>query len=165
MVRKTGVQFQVESYQKLLKWYQILRIIRLGSTVKWSNPGNWVTPSPTPRCRSNWKGHPPLWSPCTITLVKSKVGDHSLGRPEGSLFHSYLTDVLGRALLLSLDCSTLPSMRTLYCWVLSKEVSSTIFKVFGMTRPRIEPKVSRIIGEPSTHLPNMAGNLDDVICK
>ena len=28
----------------------------------------------------------------------------------------------------------------LYCWVLSKEVSSTIFKVFGMTRPRIEPK-------------------------
>ena len=31
-------------------------------------------------------------------------------------------------------------MRTLYCWVLSKEVSSTIFKVFGMTRPGIEPR-------------------------
>ena len=31
-------------------------------------------------------------------------------------------------LLLSLDCSTLPLIRTLYCWVLSKEVSSTIFK-------------------------------------
>ena len=29
-------------------------------------------------------------------------------------------------------------MRTLYCWVLSKEVSSTIFKVFGMTRPEME---------------------------
>ena len=29
---------------------------------------------------------------------------------------------------------------TLYCWVLSKEVSSTIFKVFGMTRPGIEPR-------------------------
>ena len=32
------------------------------------------------------------------------------------------------ALLLSLDCSTLPLIRTLYCWVLSKEVSSTILK-------------------------------------
>ena len=28
---------------------------------------------------------------------------------------------------------------TLYCWVLSKEVSSTIFRDFGMTRPGIEP--------------------------
>ena len=43
-------------------------------------------------------------------------------------------------LLLSLDCSTLPSICTLYCWVLSKEVSSTIFKVFSMTRPGIEPR-------------------------
>ena len=45
-----------------------------------------------------------------------------------------------RALLLSQDCSTLPLIRTLYCWVLSKEVSSIIFKVFGMTRPGIEPR-------------------------
>ena len=29
---------------------------------------------------------------------------------------------------------------TLYCWVFSKEVSSTIFKVFGMTWPGTEPK-------------------------
>ena len=27
-----------------------------------------------------------------------------------------------------------------YCWVLSKKVSSTIFGVFGMTRPGIEPR-------------------------
>ena len=40
--------------------------------------------------------------------------------------------------LLSLNCSTLPLIRTLYCWVLSKEVSSTILKVFGMTLPGIE---------------------------
>ena len=33
----------------------------------------------------------------------------------------------GTALLLSLDCSTLPLIRTLKCRVLSKEVSSTIF--------------------------------------
>ena len=42
--------------------------------------------------------------------------------------------------LLSLDCSTLPLMRTLYCWLLSKEITSTIFKVFGMTRPGIETR-------------------------
>ena len=35
---------------------------------------------------------------------------------------------------------TLPLIHTLYCWVLSKEVSSTILKVFGMTRPGIEPR-------------------------
>ena len=46
---------------------------------------------------------------------KSKVGDLSQGRPEGSLFDSYYTDVKGRALLLSLDCSTLLLIRTLYC--------------------------------------------------
>ena len=34
------------------------------------------------------------------------------------------------ALLLSLDCSTFPLIRTLYCWMLSKEVSSTILKSF-----------------------------------
>ena len=33
-----------------------------------------------------------------------------------------------------------PMIRTLYCWVLSKEVSSTILKVFGMTRPGTEPR-------------------------
>ena len=64
----------------------------------------------------------------------------SRGRPEGSLFNSNYTEVWGRALLLSQDCSTLPLIRTLYCWVLSKEVSSTIFKVFGMTWPGIESR-------------------------
>ena len=31
----------------------------------------------------------------------------------------------------------------LYCWMLSKEVSSTIFKVFGLTWPGIEPRSPR----------------------
>ena len=49
MVWETGVQYQVESYQRLKKWYLmppclILSIIRLGSRVKWSNPGNGVEP-------------------------------------------------------------------------------------------------------------------------
>ena len=75
---------------------------------------------------------------------KSKVGDCSQGRPEGSLFNSYYTKVYGRALLLSLDCSTLTLIRTLYCWVLSKQVVlSTIFKVFSMMWPGIEPKSPR----------------------
>ena len=56
---------------------------------------------------------------------------------------NYYTKLLGRALLLSLDCSTLPLIRTLYCWVLSKEVSIKFFKVFGMTWPRIEPRSPR----------------------
>ena len=70
----------------------------------------------------------------------SKVGDRSRGRPEGSLFNSYYTEVYRRALSFSLDCSTLPSIRTLYRWVLSKEESITIFKVFGMTQPGIETR-------------------------
>ena len=70
----------------------------------------------------------------------SKVGDHSQGRPEGSLFNSYNTKVLGRPILLSQDRSTLSLIHTLYCWVLSKEVSSTIFKVFSMMWPGIEPR-------------------------
>ena len=65
-----------------------------------------------------------------------KVGDLCRGRPEGSLFNSDYNEVIP----LSLDCSTLPLICTLYCWVLSKEVSSTIFKVFGMTQPGIEPR-------------------------
>ena len=46
----------------------------------------------------------------------------------------------GRALRLSIDCSTLLFICTLYCWVLSKEVSNTIIKVFDMTRPGIKPR-------------------------
>ena len=57
MARETWVQSQVESYQRLKKWYLILpcltlSIIRLGSRVKWSNSGNRVAPSPTPWCSS-----------------------------------------------------------------------------------------------------------------
>ena len=75
-----------------------------------------------------------------IYIYIYKVGNRSQGKPEGFLFNSYYTEVLGRIQLLSLDCSTLPSIRTLYCWVLSKEVSSIIFKVFGITQPGIEPR-------------------------
>ena len=61
MVREIRDQSQVESYQKLKKWYLVrlcltLSIIRYGSRVTWSDLGNWVAPSPTPRCSSYWKG-------------------------------------------------------------------------------------------------------------
>ena len=72
-----------------------------------------------------------------IFIFISKIGDRCRGQPEGSLFNRYYTEVLGRPLLFSLDSSASP---TLYCWELSKKVSSTIFKVFGMTRSGIEPR-------------------------
>ena len=75
-----------------------------------------------------------------IIYIYIYVGNRSRKRPEGSLFDSYYSEVLGRAQTLSLDFSTLPLIRTLYCWVLSKVVSSTIFKVFGMTQPWTEPR-------------------------
>ena len=64
MVRETRVQSQVESYQRLKRWYLMLpwlalSFIRYGSRLKWSNPRNRVAPSPTPRCSSYWKGS--LW--------------------------------------------------------------------------------------------------------
>ena len=77
--------------------------------------------------------------------IKKKVGDCSRVWPEGSLFNSYNTKVQGRALLHSLDFSTLPLIFTLECWVLSKAASSTMFLVFGMLRPRIEPRSSGLL--------------------
>ena len=64
MAWETAVQFQVESYQRLKKWYLIppcltLGIIRYVSKVKWSNPGKGVVSSPTHWCSSPWKGS--LW--------------------------------------------------------------------------------------------------------
>ena len=81
MARKTWVQSQVESYQRLKKWYLMhpcltLSIIRYESRVKWSNPGKGVAPSPTPWCSSYGKGestgHPRLWSP-TLTFTNSEI--------------------------------------------------------------------------------------------
>ena len=45
----------------------------------------------------------------------------------------------------------------LKCWVFSREVSSTIFKVFGMTRPGIEPRSS---GPLANTLPTRPMNWD-----
>ena len=57
MAQETWVQSQVESYQRLTKWYLMLpclklSIVRYGSRVRWSNPGKGVAPSPTTWCSS-----------------------------------------------------------------------------------------------------------------
>ena len=61
MARETWVPSQVESYQRVKKWYLMppcltLSIIRYGSRVKWSNPAKGVAPSPTLNCSCYWKG-------------------------------------------------------------------------------------------------------------
>ena len=61
MARETWVQSQVESYQRLKKWYLMppcltLSIKRYRSRVKWNNLGKGVAPSPTPWCSSYRKG-------------------------------------------------------------------------------------------------------------
>ena len=50
--QETEVQSQVESYQRLKKWYLMLpcltlSIIRYGSRIKWNNPRKGVVPFPT----------------------------------------------------------------------------------------------------------------------
>ena len=76
MTRETSVQFPVESYQRLKKWYLIphcltLTIIRSWSRVKWSNAGKGVTPSLIYSCNSCWKGifRAPLDYICVSWLI------------------------------------------------------------------------------------------------
>ena len=82
IARETWVQSQVESYQRLKKWYLMppcltLSIIRYGSRVKWSNPGKGVAPSPTPWCSKLLKrepsGHPRLWSTIYIYIFTNLI--------------------------------------------------------------------------------------------
>ena len=89
--------------------------------------------------------------------------DFSRRWPDGSLFNSYYTKVLERALLLSLNCFTLPLFRILWFWVLSKEVSNTIFWVFGMTRPGIEPRFSGLLVNTKLVWPMLWSNSSDLI--
>ncbi len=70
---------------------------------------------------------------------------------------------VGVTLFLSLDCSTLPAIRTLYPRVLSKEVSSTIFKVFDMTQPGIEPRSPGTLANTLPTRPMSRSN-DNYIC-
>ena len=87
MARETWVQSQVESYQRLKKWYLMppcltLSIIRYGSRVKWNNPGKGVAPSPTHWCSKLSKrepsGRPRLWSPTLLTFTATGLEEEKL---------------------------------------------------------------------------------------
>ena len=104
-----------------------------------------------------------------FTMSVSKIVDLSRGCPEGSLFNSYYIEVYRRALLHFLDCSTLPSILTLYSWALSKAASSTIFWVFGMTRPGIErqspgPLTSTLLIRPIPRSYNVLADIQTYFC-
>ena len=73
---------------------------------------------------------------CIYWIKKSEVGNHSWGRPKGSFFNCYYTEMHGRVLLLSLDWSILLLICILYCWVLSKY---HFFEFWGMNLFGIEP--------------------------
>ena len=73
----------------------------------------------------------------TWMSVSVELATFSRGGPEGSFFNNYYTKVYGRALFLSLDCSHF----TLDPYLILLTVKQgSIFLVFGMTRPGIEPR-------------------------
>ena len=72
-----------------------------------------------------------------IETMETKLATVVESNLKAPLFGSYYTKVLGRELLLSLECATTLDP---YNAVLSKAASSTSFWVFGMTRPGIEPR-------------------------
>ena len=82
---------QVESYQRLKKWYLMLpcltlSIIRYGSKVKWSNPGNGVVPSPTAQCSSYWKGSLRI----ALNYGRQQCQSHPCRRTAAILFNLYI---------------------------------------------------------------------------
>ena len=76
------------------------------------------------------------------------------GDSKAPLFNSYYNVVYGKVLLHSQDCSSKPLILTLWCWVLSKAVSNTIFLSLWYDLTWDWTPVSRTIGEHSTHLAN-----------
>ena len=130
MVWETWVQSQVESYQRLKKWYLMppcltLSIIRYGSRVKWSNPGKGVAPSPTPwyskLSKREPSGHPRLWSP--TLLLYSMLWSYLLTPPLGQDITQgqFLSEVL------QIWVQSFPSPRLVASPRLKKSVYPTIY--------------------------------------
>ena len=67
VIPKTQKKKKKKKKKRLMLPYLTLSIIKEGSRVKWSNPGNGVAPFPTPLCGSYWKGS--LW----VTLNKGQL--------------------------------------------------------------------------------------------
>ena len=101
MARETWVQSQLESYQRLKKWYLMLpcltlSIIRCGSRVKWCSPGKGVAPSSTSQCSSYWKGNLQLDIGIMVRVFTNGSGD--LGSIPGRVIPKTQKMVLDAAL-------------------------------------------------------------------
>ena len=126
---------------RLLYWPQVLlTIAALLSHLCWvAHP--WVIEGPKPSvCR--WLSIRHLvtnWLQLQLTQAVSVLVIFLFDVHLLPLFFRLFTQV---HLLIdgSVECQYVTLIRTLYCWVLSKEVSRTIFKVFDMMRPGIEPR-------------------------
>ena len=75
-------------HDQLTDWIWPLRL-----SIKPSNDPSWVL-------RVTW--------PLRCEYVSCKLADRSRGRPENSLFITYYTEELEKALILTLDCYTYP---------------------------------------------------------
>ena len=95
-------------------------------SLRYDKTWNWTPVFQAISEHSTHKGNEPV--DIYVSYVKVKLATVVKGNQKAP-FSIATTPRCGRALLLSLDC-----------WVLSKEVSSSIFKVFGMTRSGIEPR-------------------------
>ena len=88
MVLETGVQYQIDSNQRLKKKMvldtSLLNTQHYVSRVKWTNPGKGVVPSHTPRCSSYRKGSLRIMSmkECFKLKVKVKLATIVEGDPK-----------------------------------------------------------------------------------
>ena len=143
MARETWVQSQVESYQRLKKWYLMpscltLSVIRYGSKVKWVNPGKGVVPFPTIWCSSlrvtDDYGHQLYFSFILHIPQRSRTGasldglvsypGHSLEK-EGSYFSAEMQSVY----------STDPAVTGLYY----------MFEKFAMFNPNVHEMATYLL--------------------
>ena len=81
-------------------------IMKPVDTLMQKNVLNFTTENPELRTES-------LARKQLVTEIKNKFGDRNRELHGGSFFDSYYTKVLWMVLLLFLDCSTLPLIRTL----------------------------------------------------
>ena len=93
-------------------------------------------------------GHILCFKLILTSSVNSMGGDRSRSWPEGSSFFACYPKVGVGATPIPVPKNTYPQSFSL-CWALSREALSTIFQVFGMTRPGFEPRCPAC-GEHST---------------
>ena len=108
MVLETRVQSQVESYQRLKRWYVIppcltLIMLRYVWRIKWSNTMEGVALSYTPRCSSYWKGEPSgrpwLQSPTLLFTFIIMITIYIFNIPLHYFFAFYLNGIMYSCLI------------------------------------------------------------------